>query len=88
MFQKNPSIKKILIFEPLKIKTMKKIILLSGLTLLTLASCKKDWTCTCTSSGGGSSSTTITDKTKSDAKADCDSGDASAFGVTVDCELK
>lgn len=67
---------------------MKKIILLCGLTLLTLASCKKDWTCTCTSSAGGSSSTTIADKTKSDAKADCDGGDASALGVTVDCELK
>ncbi|MBM3185901.1 MAG: hypothetical protein FJZ67_06340 [Bacteroidetes bacterium] len=67
---------------------MKKIILLSGLTLLTLASCKKDWTCKCTSSIGGSESRTISDKTKSDAKADCDSGDASALGVTVDCELQ
>ncbi len=67
---------------------MKKIILLSGLTILTLASCKKDWTCECTSSIGGSSSTTIGDKTKSDAKAECDNGDASALGVTVDCELK
>jgi hypothetical protein len=68
---------------------MKKIILLSGLTLLTLASCKKDWTCTCTSSiGGGSESSTIADKTKSDAKAECDNGDATAFGVTIDCELQ
>ncbi len=69
-------------------KSMKKIILLSGLGLFTLASCKKDWTCTCTSSIGGSSSTTITDKTKSDAKAACDGGDVSAGGITVDCELK
>ncbi len=67
---------------------MKKVILFGGLTLLTLASCKKDWTCECTSSAGGSSSTTIADKTKSDAKADCDGGDGSALGITVDCELK
>ncbi|MFM7637960.1 MAG: hypothetical protein ACKO5W_08835, partial [Crocinitomicaceae bacterium] len=56
--------------------------------LLALASCKKDWTCKCTSSIGGATSTTITDKTKSDAKAECDGGDASAGGVTIDCELQ
>lgn len=67
---------------------MKKIILLSGLTMLTLSSCKKDWTCACTFSNGGSSSTTIVDKTKSDAKAECNSGDGSVLGVTIDCELK
>jgi len=63
---------------------MKKVVLFGGLALLTLASCKKDWTCTCTSSIGGSSSAIITDKTK----ADCDSNDASAGGITVDCELQ
>jgi hypothetical protein len=67
---------------------MKKVVLFGGLALLTLASCKKDWTCTCTSSIGGSSSAIITDKTKADAKADCDSNDASAGGITVDCELQ
>ena len=68
---------------------MKKLIFLGAFAILTLASCKKDWTCTCTSSlGGGSSSTTISDKTKSDAKAECDGGDASAGGITVDCELQ
>ena len=53
---------------------MKKVILFGAFALLTLASCKKDWTCTCTSSVG-SSSTTIQDMTKSDAKADCNGGD-------------
>ncbi len=56
--------------------------------LLALASCKKDWTCTCTSSIGGSESSTISDMTKADAKVECDNGDASALGVTVDCELQ
>lgn len=67
---------------------MKKVLLFGAFALLTLASCKKDWTCTCTSSIGGSESSTISDMTKSDAKVECDSGDASAFGVTVDCELQ
>lgn len=67
---------------------MKKIMIL-GVGMLALASCKKDWTCTCTTSlGGGSSSTTITDMTKSDAEAECNSGDVSAGGVSVDCELQ
>jgi hypothetical protein len=67
---------------------MKKVLLFGAFALLTLASCKKDWTCTCISSLGGSESSTISDMTKSDAKAECDSNDASAFGVTVDCELQ
>lgn len=66
---------------------MKKIMILC-VGLIAFSSCKKDWTCTCTSSIGGSSSTTIQDMTKSDAKAECDGGDASALGVTVDCELQ
>jgi hypothetical protein len=66
---------------------MKKLMILC-VGLLALASCKKDWTCTCTSSIGGSESRTISDMTKSDAKVDCDNGDASALGVTVDCELQ
>lgn len=67
---------------------MKKILVFGILGLFIFASCKKDWTCTCTSSIGGSSSSTITDKTKSDAKAECDGGDASAGGITIDCELQ
>lgn len=66
---------------------MKKLMIL-GVGLLALASCKKDWTCTCTSSIGGSESSTISDMTKSDAKVECDNGDASALGVTFDCELQ
>ncbi|MBM3451785.1 MAG: hypothetical protein FJX84_01455 [Bacteroidetes bacterium] len=68
---------------------MKKIMLFGVLGLLTLASCKKDWTCKCTESvGGNSSSVIIEDMTRADAKAECDEGDASALGITVDCELQ
>ena len=67
---------------------MKKYIGLGVFALILFTSCKKDWTCTCTSSIGGSSSYIIEDQTKSDAKAECDSGDGSAAGITVDCELQ
>ncbi len=68
---------------------MKKLIFLGAFAILTLASCKKDWTCTCTSTpGNGKTSRTIQDMTKSDAKADCNGGDGSVLEVTVDCELQ
>jgi hypothetical protein len=64
---------------------MKKVLLFGAFALLTLASCKKDWTCTCTNSG----SVTITDMTKSDAKVECDKGDIVVGGTTLnDCELQ
>jgi hypothetical protein len=48
---------------------MKKV-LLAGLAILALASCKKDWTCTCQYEGS-STSYTITNRTKKDAKQMC-----------------
>ena len=66
---------------------MKKYIGLGVFALILFTSCKKDWTCTCTSNGNFASYI-IEDQTKSDAKAECDSGDGSAAGITVDCELQ
>jgi hypothetical protein len=73
---------------------MKKLFVLGAFSILSLASCKKDHTCTCATTTAGVSSTssfTITD-TKKDAEAKCDEGDASSsiLGVTstVDCSLK
>lgn len=74
---------------------MKKTFLFAAFALVTLASCKKEYTCECTSSISGvsattSSSTTIKD-TKKNAEATCNEGDAtsSALGITttVECEL-
>ena len=79
---------KIVTFETKKRITMKKVLVLGLFGAMALASCKKDWTCKCTSSIGGSSSSTIADMTKKDAKVECDKSDASAGGVTVDCELQ
>lgn len=67
---------------------MKKVLVLGLFGAMALASCKKDWTCKCTNSLAGSSSSTIADMTKKDAKAECDKGDGSAGGITVDCELQ
>ncbi len=67
---------------------MKKVLVLGLFGAMALASCKKDWTCKCTNSISGTSSSTIADMTKKDAKAECDNGDQSIAGVTVDCELQ
>jgi hypothetical protein len=71
---------------------MKKVIFLGAFALVSLASCKKEYTCTCTGYVDGaavsSASTTIKD-TKSDAQTTCDSGDTAASGgVSVNCEIK
>jgi hypothetical protein len=59
---------------------MKKV-LLAGLAILALASCKKDWTCTCQYEGS-STSYTITNRTKKDAKQMC-TGSVSVGLITV-----
>ena len=72
---------------------MKKVIFISGLSLIFLASCTKDYTCKCTmtdSSGSlptSSSSSTITGK-KKDAKTACDNGDATTGTITYNCEIQ
>lgn len=72
------------------------MLLILGLGLFLMASCKKDYTCTCTGSidgevvPGASSSVTIND-TKSNAEEACDEGDLAedAFtGIAVDCEIQ
>ncbi|MBM3164077.1 MAG: hypothetical protein FJZ80_01330 [Bacteroidetes bacterium] len=75
---------------------MKKMLLIFGLGLFLMASCKKDYTCTCTGFidgeefPGASSSVTIND-TKSNAEEQCDDGDLpedALTGVAVDCEIQ
>ncbi|HTN18603.1 MAG TPA: hypothetical protein VL092_13015 [Chitinophagaceae bacterium] len=74
---------------------MKKFtFIIAAIGLISLASCKKDYTCECTLSGGGLSGTfseTIKD-TKKKAKEKCDSGNYSetSGGVTTTatCTLK
>jgi len=74
---------------------MKKVILVFGLGLFLLASCKKDYTCTCTGYIDGvavpssAASTTVHD-TKSGATVACDKGDIAvdASGVSVNCEIQ
>lgn len=62
---------------------MKKIITLSlAVVALSLASCKKDYTCTCTASTGGSNTYTITKASKKTAQANCASYTQTNNGVT------
>ena len=70
---------------------MKKMAFILMAAGLTLASCKKDWTCECTTTYAdgttSSSSRTITDHL-SDAQASCNDGDSTSAGVSTDCNLK
>ncbi len=76
---------------------MKKLLSIAAVTvaLVSLSSCKKDYTCECTSTIGGqvlqSVSTTINGK-KSDVKESCENGSSSQTigGVTtsVSCTIK
>ncbi len=60
------------IINKIEIKNMKKIIFISIIALGSLASCKKDRTCTCTYSGSTTPSiTTYTNAKKGDARSQC-----------------
>lgn len=72
---------------------MKKVLFISIVAVASLASCKKDYTCTCTQTANGvvgtPQVTTYTEAKKADARAACLSYSYTAGGVTVDtkCEL-
>jgi hypothetical protein len=66
---------------------MKKLMIVLGVALFTMASCSKDWTCQCKINGQISASSTIKD-TKKNAETKCNEGDASVLGVMQDCEIQ
>jgi hypothetical protein len=61
---------------------MKKVIFIAIVAVASLASCKKDRTCTCTSSYGGSSVVTYTKAKKGDARAACLSTTSTGYSTT------
>lgn len=66
---------------------MKKVIFaIAALGLISLTSCKKDYTCECSMNGTVLSTTTLHAK-KSDAKSAC-SASSSVGGTTISCALK
>lgn len=74
---------------------MKTIVFTLAVAVLSLTSCKKDYTCECIKNGpnGSSSETTNTGKMKLDeARAKCNDGDKSETvlgqSYTTDCSLK
>jgi hypothetical protein len=70
---------------------MKKIYLVLAVMIITISSCKKDYTCTCSDSTGVVSTFTIKDK-KGKATEQCNSYYNSNYGNipfnTTTCELK
>jgi len=73
---------------------MKRVILVAAVSLMALASCKKDYTCECTVTSNGSSATSSTvleNVSKSDAEDACISTSSATFGgqtTTTSCDLK
>ena len=70
---------------------MKKLIIVLGVALFTMASCSKDYTCKCTVTDAGveigSTSSTITGK-KKDVTTACDANDATVGTLTTNCEIQ
>lgn len=70
---------------------MKKLMIVLGVALFTMASCSKDYTCKCTVTEAGeeigSTSSTITGK-KKDVTAACDANDASVGTLSTNCEIQ
>lgn len=69
---------------------MKKFIAIAALGVLTLASCKKDYTCECTATNTFyNASTVIKDAKKKDAQSTCDANNANYASIAGGkCELK
>lgn len=67
---------------------MKKLVLaVAALGLISLTSCKKEYTCSCTTTGLGTVEGKTGKMTKKDAKAACEK-EVSVGGITTKCELK
>jgi hypothetical protein len=68
---------------------MKKVIFIAIVAVASLASCKKDRTCTCTGASGYSSVTTYTKAKKADARAACLSYTVTdgTYSYAVTCDL-
>ena len=70
---------------------MKKLMIVLGVVLFTMASCSKDYTCKCTVTDAGvqvgTTSTTITGK-KKDVTAACDANDAAVGTLSTNCEIQ
>jgi hypothetical protein len=66
---------------------MKKFIAIAALGVLTLASCKKDYTCSCTAAGLTTDSV-YKDVKKKDAEKACDAASVNYALISGSCSLK
>ena len=69
---------------------MLKVIGIAAIGIISLASCKKDYTCECKTGEETAIVTTseIKNRTLKDAKEACENGSGTTFGVTRTCSLK
>ncbi len=62
------------------------ILLVSGITVISFSSCKKNWVCTCNTSGQ-TTNHEIDNETLLNARSKCKSYEGSVLGVTTVCNL-
>lgn len=69
---------------------MKKVLAIAVLGMISLASCKKDYTCVCKTGNETSVSqeSKIENQTRKDAKKACENMSGTALGITRVCKLK
>lgn len=65
---------------------MKKVILVAAVSMMALASCKKDYTCTCTTLGIDTA-IPLNDYKKADAQDACDASSTAAALLGGSCKL-
>ena len=69
---------------------MLKVVAIAVVGMISLASCKKDYTCECRTGEETAivTTSTIENKTLKDAKTACENGSGNAFGITRTCKIK
>jgi hypothetical protein len=90
MFLTDYKLLNIFVQTKFKFFTMKKILAITALGVLSLTSCKKDYTCECTTTASGLSATVTTTikDTKKNAEDACSAKNATANGATTTCSIK
>jgi len=67
---------------------MKKVVLVAAVAMLSLASCKKDYTCECTTASGIKTSTVFKDAKSSEAEDACSTLSTLSSISGGSCEIK
>jgi hypothetical protein len=74
--------------QTFKTKKMKKVLLIAAVGVISLASCKKDYTCVCKDSAGTTWGTYTVHETKKKSKEACEANNASWSAYGASCAIQ